>query len=284
MAEGIVKANGIDIWYETFGDPSHPTVLLIAGAFSQALLWAPEFCQGLVDGGRHVVWYDNRDIGLSEWPDEPYTLEDMADDAVGLLDALGIGAAHMVGASMGGMIAQLVALRHPGRTLSLTSIMSSPGMNNPAIEPRDEERMAKSQEIASMPADDRDSRIAQQVEMYRLMAGPAVPFEEEYWGPLLAETVDRAWHPECRHVEAINGTASWLADLPNVTTPTLVIHGTADYILPYSHGVATTDAIPGARMLTLEGVGHELPRPLNDKVIGAILDLTGNGGTDSVES
>ena len=142
MSEGKVRANGIDIWYETFGDPRLPTVLLIAGAFSQALLWAPEFCQGLVDGGRHVVWYDNRDIGLSEWMDEPYTLEDMADDAVGLLDALGIDAAHMVGASMGGMIAQLVATRYPERTLSLTSIMSSPGMNDPALEPLNRERLA----------------------------------------------------------------------------------------------------------------------------------------------
>ena len=284
MSEGKVRANGIDIWYETFGDPTLPTVLLIAGAFSQALLWAPEFCQGLVDGGRHVVWYDNRDIGLSEWMDEPYTLEDMADDAVGLLDALGIDAAHMVGASMGGMIAQLVATRYPERTLSLTSIMSSPGMNDPALEPLNRERLAGSQEIASRPADDRESRVAQQVELYRLMAGPAVPFEEDYWGPLLAQTVDRSWHPDCRHVEAINATPSLLADLPKVTAPTLVVHGTADPVLPYSHGVATADAIPGARMLPLEGVGHELPKPLNDKVIGAILDLTGNGGTDSVES
>ncbi len=111
MPEGIVKANGIDIWHETFGNPSHQTVLLIGGAFSQALLWVPEFCQGIVDGGRHVVWYDNRDIGLSEVPDEPYTQWDLADDAIGLLDALDIEAAHMVGASMGGMIGQLVASR-----------------------------------------------------------------------------------------------------------------------------------------------------------------------------
>ena len=138
MPEGIVKANGIDIWHETFGNPSHQTVLLIGGAFSQALLWVPEFCQGIVDGGRHVVWYDNRDIGLSEWPDEPYTLWDMADDAIGLLDALGIEAAHLVGASMGGMIAQLVALRYPERTLSLTSIMSTPGWIDPSLDPIDE--------------------------------------------------------------------------------------------------------------------------------------------------
>ena len=275
MAEGIVEANGMDIWYETFGDPSHPTVLLIGGAFSQALLWAPEFCQGIVDGGRHVVWYDNRDIGLSEWPDDPYTLEDMADDAAGLLDALDIEAAHMVGASMGGMIGQLVALRHPERTLSLTSIMSTPGMNDPSLEPRGEEDIAAFEEVNAMPVDDRDSRIAQQIAQYRLMAGPAVPFEEEYWGPLLAETVDRAWHPDSQHVEAINATPSWLAELPKVNAPTVVIHGTDDQILPYSHGVAVANAIPGAKLVTLEGVGHELPRPFNDRVIGAILELTG---------
>ena len=275
MAEGIAKANGIDIWYETFGDPSHPTVLLIAGAFSQALLWVPEFAQGIVDGGRHVVWYDNRDIGLSQWMDEPYTLEDMADDAVGLLDALGIPAAHLVGASMGGMIAQAVAIRNPERTLSLTSIMSSPGMNDPELPPLDEEALARSQEVAAMPADDRESRIAQQVELYRLLAGPEMPFDEEYWVPVLTESVDRSWHPECGHVEAIVASPSRLPALPGITAPALVIHGTADSILPYSHGVATAEAIPGARLLTLEGAGHELPRPMNDEVIGAILDLTG---------
>ena len=275
MPEGTVKANGIDIWYETFGDQSHPTVLLIQGAYSQAPLWSPEFCQGIVDGGRQVVWYDNRDIGLSEWPDEPYTLWDMADDAIGLLDALDIEAAHMVGASMGGMIGQLVALRYPKRTLSLTSIMSTPGMNDPALDPLDEESLAKSQEIAARPADDRDSRVAQQVELYRLLAGPVVPLEEEYWGPIIAETVDRSWHPDCQHVEAINATPSWLGELPKVTAPTLVVHGTVDPILPYSHGVATAHAIPGARLLTLEGVGHDLPRRMNDRVIGAILELTG---------
>ena len=276
MPEGIVEANGIDIWYESFGDPSHPTVLLIAGAYSQALLWAPEFCQGIVDGGRHVVWYDNRDIGLSEWPDEPYTLWDMADDAIGLLDALDIEAAHMVGASMGGMIAQMVALRYPERTLSMTSIMSSPGVVDPALEALGHELLEDPDATYMTPAEDRESRIAEQIEQYRGMAGPAVPFEEEYWGPLLAETVDRAWNPDCRHLESIRGTPSWYAKVPNITAPTLVIHGTADNILPYSHGVATADAIPGARLLTLEDVGHELPRPFNDRVIGAILELTGS--------
>ena len=275
MPEDTVKANGIDIWYESFGDPSHPMVLLIAGAYSQALLWAPEFCQGIVDGGRHVVWYDNRDIGLSEWPDEPYTLWDMADDAIGLLDALDIEAAHMVGASMGGMIAQMVALRYPERTLSMTSIMSSPGVVDPALEALGHELVEDPDATYMTPSEDRKSRIADQVEQYRGMAGPAVPFEEEYWSPLLAESVDRSWNPGCRHLEAMRGTPSWYAEVPNITAPTLVIHGTADNILPYSHGVATAEAIPGARLLTLEDVGHELPRPFNDRVIAAILELTG---------
>ena len=276
MPEGIVKVNGINIWYETFGDPSHPTVLLINGAYSQSVLWTTEFCQSIVDGGRHVVWYDNRGIGLSEWPDEPFNLWDMADDANGLLDALGIGAAHLVGASMGGMIAQLMALRYPERTLSLTSIMSSPGVVDTALEPVDEELFDDSDAAVPPLPEDRESRIAQVVEIYRQMAGPAVPFEEEYWVPLLAESVDRSWNPDCRHFEAIQDTRSWYAEVPNIAVPTLVIHGTADNVLPYSHGVATADAVPGARMLTLEGVGHELPRPLNGRVIGAILELTGS--------
>ena len=275
MPEGIAEANGIRIWYETFGDPSHPTVLLISGAHTQAQLWSSEFCQGIVDGGRHVVWFDNRDIGLSDWPDEPYTLLDMAGDAIGLMDALGIGAAHVVGASMGGMIAQLATVNFPDRILSLTSIMSAPGLNDPALEPVDEGVIADTVASAMGATDDRDVRIAQQVEMYRQMAGPAVPFEEEYWGPLLAESIDRSWHPASRHVEVASGTPSWLSELPKVTAPTLVIHGSADSIVPYSHGVAMADAIPGARLLTLEGVGHELPRPFNDRVIGAILEFSG---------
>ena len=182
----------------------------------------------------------------------------------------------MVGASMGGMIAQLMALRYPERTLSLTSIMSSRGVVDAALEPVDEELFDDSDAAVPPPPEDRDSRIAQVVEIYRQMAGPAVPFDEEYWVPLLAESVDRSWNPDCRHFEAIQDTRSWYAEVPNITVPTLVIHGTADNVLPYSHGVATADAVPGARMLTLEGVGHELPRPLNGRVIDAILKLTGS--------
>ncbi len=274
VPEGIVEANGVDIWYESFGDPSHPTVLLIAGAYSQALLWVPEFCQGIVDGGRHVVWYDNRDIGLSEWTDDPYTLWDMADDAAGLLDAIDIEAAHLVGASMGGMIAQLVAVRYPERTLSLTSIMSTPGMVDPALEPFPEEQMAEAREIAAIPADDRQSRIDQQVALYRFLAGPVLPFDEDYWVPVLTESVDRSWHPDSKHAEAIDATPSWMAELPNVAAPTLIIHGTEDPIIPYSHGVATSDVIPGARMLTLQDAGHDIPPAQNERVIGAILEHT----------
>src|SRR5439155_26262945 len=129
MSEGTVTANGIRIWYETFGDPSDPALLLIMGLGAQAVAWDEEFCQRLASASRFVIRYDNRDVGLSQWFDEgpAYELADMADDAAALLDALGISGAHVVGASMGGMIAQLLALRHPAKVLTLTSIMSTTG-------------------------------------------------------------------------------------------------------------------------------------------------------------
>ena len=277
MAEGEVQANGIQIWYETFGNPSDPTILLIQGAASQALLWTLEFCEGLVAGGRHVVWFDNRDIGLSQWfgDDEPYTLDDMSDDTAGLLDALGIPRAHLVGASMGGMIGQAVAIRDPERALTLTSIMSSPGLDDASLEGPDPEYMANVQEIAAAQADSREERIEQQLRLYRALAGPAVPYEEEYWKKVHAESVDRSWRPDSHHVEAIYRSPSRLEALRDLTVPTLVIHGTADPIVSYSHAVATVEAVPGARLLPLEGVGHEIPRAFNDQVIGAILEHTG---------
>jgi len=280
MSEGKAIVNGIDIWYETFGRPADPTVLLIRGAGEQGTAWRPEFCEGLVAGGRHVIRFDNRDVGLSEWfaDDEPYTLYDMADDTVGLLDALEIDRAHLVGISMGGMIGQILAIHHPERVLTLTSMLSSPcSLSDPSFEPPDPHVMEVIEHLLGETLESREEKIEQRLGLSRALAGTRYPFDEEWWRSQAAEGVDRAWRPEAtpHHMAAIEGVPSRVEALRNVGVPTLVIHGTADPVVTYSRGVATAEAIPGAKLLTIEGLGHELPPGCWDEVVGAILDHTG---------
>src|SRR3990170_166948 len=191
MSEGKAIVNGIDIWYETFGRPADPTVLLIRGAGEQGTAWRPEFCEGLVAGGRHVIRFDNRDVGLSRWfaDDEPYTLDDMADDTVGLLDALKIDRAHLVGISMGGMIGQILAIRHPERVLTLTSMLSSPcSPFDPSFEPPDPQVMeAIEQLLGAETPRSREEKIAHRLALSRALAGTRYPFDEEWWGNQAAE-------------------------------------------------------------------------------------------------
>ena len=279
MSEGKVEANGVEIWYETFGRPADPTILLIRGAGEQGTAWRREFCERLVRAGRHVVRFDNRDVGLSRWfaDDEPYTLDDMADDTVGLLDALEIDRAHLVGISMGGMIGQILAIRHPERVLTLTSMLSSPcSPFDPSFAPPDPQVMEAIEQLLGETAESREEKIEQRMQLWRALAGTRYPFDEEWWGNQAAEAVDRAWHPEAtpHHMAAIEGVPSRVEALRNVGVPTLVIHGTADPVVTYSRGVATAEAIPGAKLLTIEGLGHELPPGCWDEVTTAILDHT----------
>ena len=198
MSEGKAIVNGIDIWYETFGRPADPTVLLIRGAGEQGTAWRPEFCEGLVAGGRHVIRFDNRDVGLSEWfaDDEPYTLYDMADDTVGLLDALEIDRAHLVGISMGGMIGQILAIHHPERVLTLTSMLSSPcSLSDPSFEPPDPHVMEVIEHLLGETPESREEKIEQRLGLSRALAGTRYPFDEEWWRSQAAEGVDRAWRP-----------------------------------------------------------------------------------------
>jgi pimeloyl-ACP methyl ester carboxylesterase len=273
MSEGTVSANGIRIWHETFGDPAHPALLLICGLGGQAISMDEELCRRLAEGGRHVIRFDNRDVGLSQWFDEaePYTLEDMADDAAGLLDALGIGKAHIVGVSMGGMIAQLISIRHPGVVLSLTSIMSTTG--EPTPEPPSQEALAV---LTTPPGESRDERIEAGVRASRALSGHRYPFEEERVRRRVALGVDRAWHPAgvMRQLAAIVQAPPRAEALGGVTAPTLVIHGTADPLVPYEAGVRTAQAVPGAALHSIEGMGHELPRASWDEIVGLILEHT----------
>lgn len=257
MPEGKAPINGIDIWYESFGDPTLPTVLLVMGASAQATLWRSEFFEPLVVAGYHVVRFDNRDVGYSTWVNfakQPYTIETMAADAVGLLDTLDIERAHLIGASMGGMISQAVALEHPERVLSLTSIMSTPsGPLDPDLPGISEALQTTVAEIEA-GMDPMEGQVA----LWRQLSGSRFGFEEAAWRVEIQSWFDRAFNPACAHGLAVATSASRRDRLRSLTVPTLVIHGDEDPILPLAHGQATADAIPGAKLVVLPGVGHEI--------------------------
>ncbi len=284
MTERVVKANGIELWTEDFGDPTHPAVLLIMGASAQGILWREDFCAQIVAGGRYVIRYDNRDTGQSTCFDftvHPYVLSDMANDAVGVLDAYGIERAHAVGASMGGMIGQTLAIEHPERLLSLTSVMSSPG-GNPMTDAEAElpgptpEIMEIAGQSLQNPPDSREERIQSRLAMFRALAGSLGGFDDDAMYELFSREYDRArdWQAMNNHGLAIASSPDRREALSRISVPTLVIHGTEDGILPYEHGVATAKLIPGAELLTIEGMGHDLPEPAAERIVGAILRHT----------
>jgi len=267
-----VSANGIEIEYETFGDPKAQPMLLIGGLGSQLLSWDEDFCALLAGHGFHVIRFDNRDSGLSTWVDDAYTLDDMAADAAGLLDALGIPAAHVVGASMGGFIAQLVALNHPDRVLTLTSIMSGPNGDD-QVQPTTE-----GSGVLMAPAPDtREERIAMGVWARQALLGPADPFDEPHERARVTRAVDRAYHPAGfgRQLGAVIVARGRLERLGSVSVPTLVIHGDADILVPVENGRRVAAAVPGARLMEIEGMGHDLPRRVWSQVADAIASLAG---------
>jgi pimeloyl-ACP methyl ester carboxylesterase len=263
-------ANGITIEYETIGDPSSAPVLLIMGLAAQLTRWDAEFCQDLADAGFYVIRFDNRDVGLSTWLDElapdppPYSLGDMADDAAGLLDALDIPAANVVGASMGGMIAQTFAIAHPERTLTLTSIMSTTGDRNVG-QPTPEALAA----LMSPRPSTRDEAIEFGVKVSMVVGSPGYPANEQREREQIAAAYDRAFHPAgfARHVAAVTSQPDRTAALGNVRVPTLVIHGEADPLVTPSGGRATAEAIPGAQLKLVPGMGHNLPPELFGELV-----------------
>ncbi len=279
------RANGIEIEYETFGHPSDPAILLIMGLGIQMLGWHEVFCNMLAERGFFVIRYDNRDVGLStkiEGGPEPdlmrlmagdyssasYTLADMADDAAGLLDALDIARAHVVGVSMGGMIGQTLAIKHPDRVLSLTSIMSTTG--NPAVgQPRQDVIMAL---VSPAPAD-REGFIEFQSNLFRLIGSPDYPMPEEELRSLIGRSYDRMYYPAgfMRQLTGILASGDRTAALAGVTLPTLVIHGEADPLIQVDGGEATAKAIPGAKLLKIPGMGHDFPPQLWQRLADEIV-------------
>lgn len=281
-------ANGIELEYDTFGSRTAPPLMLVMGLGAQMILWEDEFCADLAESGFHVVRFDNRDIGKSTQLDHlgipnvfeamtaalsgqpvaaPYSLDEMADDTVALMTALGIDKAHVVGASMGGMIAQTVAIRHPDRLLSLTSIMSTPG--DPTLPPATPEAMRV---LLTPPPGDREGNVERALEAWKVIGSPGYPFDEPRMRALFGLAFDRGYNPGgvARQFAAIMKSGDRTAALRNVTVPSLVIHGAADPLVRIEAGHATAQAILGAEILVIEGMGHDFPRGTWAPIIAAI--------------
>lgn len=286
------SANGITIEYEDYGAKDAPPILLVMGLGGQLTLWPIELVEALVARGFRVIRYDNRDIGLStkfdtagvpdlpalmmaamtgQKPQVPYTLDDMAADGIALLDALGIDKAHIVGASMGGMIAQLIAATYPERTLTLTSIMSTTG--NPAVPPAKPEAMAV---LTSRPtAGDEATMVEFGVKAARIIGSPAYPAAEERLRTRVTNDFRRSFSPAgvARQMAAVVANGDRRARLASVTAPTLVIHGDADPLVPVEGGRDTAANIKGAELKIIPGMGHDLPVELVDTIADAVAGM-----------
>ena len=289
---GAVQANGITIEYETFGRRGDPPLLLVNGYTSQLLGWDQRFCRALADGGRYVIRYDNRDVGLSThldgarvslndiftarkgeipMPEVPYTLSDFAADGMGLLDALDIESAHIMGMSMGGMIVQTMAIEHPRQVRSLISVMSHTGENEYG-------RSTKEANAALMtaPPREREAYVEHSVRQGRLWSSPRF-YDEAAAAEKAAAQYDRAFYPEgaTRQLAAIMASPPRADGLRALKVPTLVIHGRADTLITPSGGERTAELVPGADLLLLAEMGHDLPAPLWPVLVHAVLGHTG---------
>ncbi|OGP50889.1 MAG: alpha/beta hydrolase [Deltaproteobacteria bacterium RBG_13_43_22] len=284
----MAKANDIEICYEMFGDASAPPLFLIMGLGAQMIVWDDLFCTQLAERGFHVIRFDNRDVGLTtnfdnaglprmnrlmeaqakgEAMEVPYKLVDMAADSVGLLDTLKINSAHIVGVSMGGMIAQTIAIHHPNRIRTLTSIMSNTGEQG--IGPTDPEVLKV---LYTPTPTDRAGFIENYVKTRKLIGGKGFPINEERERDVAGRIFERGVNPAgvTRQFAAIMASGSRNEALKSLKVPTLVIHGDEDPLVPVAGGIATAKAIPGARLLIVKGMGHGLPAPVWPQIIEAI--------------
>jgi pimeloyl-ACP methyl ester carboxylesterase len=281
------QSNGIELWYETIGDPDEVPLLLVSGLGSQAISWADEFCKAFVREGFYVIRFDNRDVGLStkiESPDldlmaelakafsgepvaAPYLLSDMAADAVGLLDHLGIDSAHIVGASMGGMIVQTIAIEHPERVRTMTSIMSTTGerdVGHPTPE--------AGATLLRPRATSREDYIESYVDTWRILAGP-VHFTDERFRTRAGIAYDRCYFPigTARQLIGVIASGSRADQLRQLRVPTLVIHGVIDPLVGISGGRRTAELIPGAELVEFDDMGHDIPPGLYPQIVAAIV-------------
>jgi len=281
----------IEIAYERLGDPQATPVLLIMGLGAQLIAWPDELCDALVLRGLQVIRFDNRDVGASTHmtaapPPDPfaalagdyssasYTLSDMAADTVGLLDALGLDSAHLVGASMGGFIAQTIAIEHPSRVRSLTSIMSTTGDRSVGHPHADAMRV-----FASAPATTRAEAIQRTVDVFRTIGSPGFPPDLDAIAERVGRAFDRAFDPlgAVRQTVAILASGDRTPRLRAIDVPTLVVHGAEDPLCDVSGGRATAAAIAGAELVVIEGMGHDLPRALWPRFASMIAEVVQRG-------
>jgi pimeloyl-ACP methyl ester carboxylesterase len=291
MNEQFADLGDITLCYETFGDPQDPTLLLIMGLATQMIGWHEDFCAQLAGRGFHVVRFDNRDTGRSTHIKGPaptvgqlarrskkaahYRLTDMADDAAGLLDHLGVDQAHVVGASMGGMIAQTLAIRHPQRVLSLVSIMSNTGAQlsgQPAL--------AVYPILLKAAPREREAFAEHVAQLYDRIGSPGFDRDLDEVRDMARLSYDRDHDAAAsgRQLAAIIASPNRTKDLGRITAPTLVIHGKADKLVRPSGGRAADRAIPGARLMLVEGMGHDLPRGVWHRLIDGIVDNARRAG------
>jgi pimeloyl-ACP methyl ester carboxylesterase len=262
------------LYYETFGSPSDPALLMVNGLGSQCINYKTEWCERFVAAGFHVIRFDNRDVGLStHFSDAPvdergaaYRLLDMTADAVAVLDAVGVERAHVMGLSMGGMIAQNLAIHHRDRLLTITSVMSRTG--EPEYGQSTPEALAQ---LTAPPATDRESAVARHIAGQRIWGSPEFA-DEDRWRHDVEAAYDRAFDPAgvARQYFAIGAAGSWADGLPGVTTPTLVMHGDKDTLIDISGGRRTAELIPGAKFVVIEGMGHDYPPELWDRWVAEV--------------
>ena len=287
-----IDANGIRITYDTFGDSSYSPLLLVMGLGAQMTAWDDEFCAQLAAQDLFVIRYDNRDVGLSSHfddqgvpdmqqlaadmmagntPNTAYTLDDMAADGMGLLTALGIDQAHICGASLGGMIVQTMAINHPERVLTMTSIMSTTG--NTGLPPASPEAMAA---LTSERADNVEHAMDRAVAVAKVIGSPGFPQDEARTRAKAKASFERSFYPDgvARQMAAIVAHGDRRSRLSQLKLPTLVIHGTDDPLVPVTGGIDTSENIQGAELTPIEGMGHDLPRQTWNQIVGGISLLT----------
>jgi pimeloyl-ACP methyl ester carboxylesterase len=289
---GTLPANGVQIAYETFGDRDHRPLIMVMGLGASMLMWHPDLCAMLAGRGFFVIRFDNRDVGRSTHlhdarpPDlmgalmrgdvssASYSLDDMAQDAFGLLDALDLPAAHVLGASLGGMIAQVMAARHPERVLSLTSIMSTPApaLTNPTP--------AAAAVLMQQPAATREEAIARMLEAARVIGSPGYPPDEQWRAELTAQLWDEGLDPagSARQLLAIYASGDRTEAVRGIARPTLVIHGDSDPLINVSAGRRTAELIAGAELLIIPGMGHDLPRQVWPAIVDAVSAVADRAG------
>ena len=292
-----VNANGLTLEYESLGSPADPAIILIMGLGAQLVRWPITFCQKLVDQGFRIIRFDNRDIGLSTKLDHlpvpslttlmaqrmaglpmsvPYTLRDMGDDTIGLMDALGIERAHLVGTSMGGIIAQMIASDEPQRVISLTSIMSTSG--NLALPPPSPAASAILMTRAPHP-NYLEAYVQHGLTAMRVLGSPAAEFDEPRARERLITEVNRSYSPAgfARQMAAVIASGDRRASLRRIKAPTLVIHGADDPLIPLACGKDTAANIPGAELLIIPGMGHDLPPMIHDTIVEGIVGIARRG-------